>query len=65
MRSKRSIAALLSTLVLAVALLPSTASHAQVRAAATPVAEFYLALGDGLTAGYQGDDPETIPWSHG
>jgi lysophospholipase L1-like esterase len=64
MKSKRSFAALLGSIVLAVALLPGTAGQAHMHAAAAaPLPEFYMALGDGLTAGYQGDS--SIAWSHG
>jgi lysophospholipase L1-like esterase len=62
MKSKHYISALLSV-VLAVPLLSGIDGHAQVRAAEPVRSEFYLALGDGMTAGYQGD--ASFAWSDG
>ena len=65
MNSKQLFAAVFCIAV-AIALVPASGGHATIRAAAAaPATETYLALGDGLTAGYQGDNPEVIPWSHG
>lgn len=64
MKSKYALRSLLGSAILAAALLPSAAMNAQAAIAAPiPQADYYLALGDSLTVGFQPDP--AVSWTHG
>lgn len=63
MKIQPTLASRLGGALLALALLPPAIGYARAEDIPAPRADFYLALGDSLTVGFQPDP--SVPWTRG